>query len=452
MLLASGPHEVGAQLTYDVLKSFGTPELSGTGPYAGLIRASDGALYGTTSGGNLAGGTVFRMTQQGTGYSVLWNFNNVGGDGQWPLGGVTEGSDGVLYGTTQSGGTSNLGTVFKLNRDGSGYGILRSLGTSTNDGSVPWGRLVEGSDGALYGTTAGGGGATALGTVFKLKKDGTGYTVLHSFSTSHDGYYPRTGLLEGSDGALYGTTEYGGSDDDGIVFKLSKNGSGYEVLHNFGSIPNDGEYPYASLIEGGDGLLYGATSRGSTNNAGVVFKLKKDGSGYTVLHRFSPTGSDARQPYAALLEGSDSAVYGTTLGGGSSNRGAIFMLNKDGGNYAVLHSFGTVTGDGRGPLSSLVQGSDGALFGVTSGGGARGQGIVFRLRVFVQATLTLTMDGPRLEFVGAPGRSYEVRRAVAISGPWDAIATRVAGSDGRIEYTDPAPPQPMAFYRVRSLP
>jgi uncharacterized repeat protein (TIGR03803 family) len=100
----------------------------------------------------------------------------------------------------------------------------------------------------------------SIGTVFRLNKDGSGYAVLHGFRSStnrYDGYYPRCGLLEGSDGALYGTTEWGGSDDDGVVFKLSKDGSNYRVLHNFGSIPDDGEYPTAALTEGSDGILYG---------------------------------------------------------------------------------------------------------------------------------------------------------------------------------------------------
>jgi uncharacterized repeat protein (TIGR03803 family) len=450
MLLLLSAWRAGAQFTYEPLKAFGTPELTGEHPYAGLIEASDGALYGTTQdGGSLSGGTVFKIDRQSNHYSVLRNFANTTSDGHWPIGGVIEASDGVLYGTTQSGGSSNLGTIFKLNRDGSGYAILRSLGATTNDGSVSWGHLVEGSDGRLYGTTAGGGGGSSLGTVFGLNKAGSGYAVLRRFSTTgYDGYYPRCGLLEGSDGVLYGTTEYGGSDGDGIVFKLRKDGSDYVVLHNFGSIAGDGEYPYASLIEGSDGILYGAAPRGGTTDAGVVFKLNKDGSDYHVLHSFGSIPTDARYPYAALIEGRDGALYGTAMSGGSMNRGAVFTLARNGSNYAVLHSFGTATGDGRAPLSSLVESRDGSFYGMTYDGGVGG-GIFFQFRFILKTSLTMSPEGPRLGFSGAPGRTYEVQRAAILAGPWDAIATRVAPSNGPVQYTDLNPPQPAAFYRVR---
>jgi uncharacterized repeat protein (TIGR03803 family) len=450
MLLLLSAWQAGAQFIYEPLKAFGTPELTGEHPYAGLIEASDGALYGTTQdGGSLFGGTVFKIDPESNDGSVLRSFANTASDGHWLIGGVIEASDGILYGTTQSGGSSNLGTVFKLNKDGGGYAILRSLGNGANDGSVSWGHLVEGSDGRLYGTTAGGGGGSSLGTVFGLNKDGSGYAVLHRFTaTNHDGYYPRCGLLEGSDGALYGTTEWGGSEDDGIVFKLSRNGSNYVVLHNFGSVAGDGEYPYAALIEGSDGAVYGATPRGGTTNAGTVFRLNKDGSDYRVLKSFGASPADARNPYAPLLEGSDGALYGTTLSGGVMNQGAIFTLARNGSNYAVLHSFGTRTGDGRAPLSSLVESRDGSFYGLTYDGGASFRGSFFRFRFILRTSLTMTPEGPRLGFSGAPGRTYEVQRAPIVAGPWDAIATRVAPPNGVVQYTDLAPP-PAAFYRVR---
>ena len=457
-LLLLSAWRVNAQFTYELLKSFGSPELPGSSPYAGLIEASDGALYGTTQdGGSLSGGTVFKINQESNRYSVLRSFDNTGAaDGRWPLGGIIEASDGLLYGTTQSGGSSNLGTVFKLHRDGSGFAVLRNLGMSADDAAVPWGRLVEGSDGSLYGTTAGGGGPLSVGTVFRLNKDGSGYAVLHRFRSStnrYDGYYPRCGLLEGSDGALYGTTEWGGSDDDGVVFKLSKNGSNYVVLHNFGSIPDDGEYPTAALMEGSDGILYGVAPSGGTANGGAVFKLNKDGSDYRVLRSFGATLTDGRTLRAALIEGSDGTLYGTTVSGGSTNEGGagtVFRLSRNGSNYAVLYRFGTVPGDGRAPLSSLVEGRAGSFYGVTAGGGnGVGGGILFRLRFVLRSALRMTPDGPRLDFGGAPGRSYEVQRALMVSGPWDTIATFVAPTDGFIEYTDLAPPGHVTFYRVR---
>src|SRR5712692_2650915 len=152
-------------------------------------------------------------------YQSLKSFGSVTNDGQLPYAPVIQASDEALYGTTGNGGSNDAGTVFKLNKDGSGYSILHSFSTNRVDGGGAVG-LVEASDGALYGT--GGGGSSDAGTVFKLNKDGSGYGILHSFSTNGlDGVRPNAGLVEGSDGALYGTTIFGGKNTyGGTVFKL----------------------------------------------------------------------------------------------------------------------------------------------------------------------------------------------------------------------------------------
>ena len=156
-------------------------------------------------------------------------------------------------------GWTGNGTVFKLNKDGSGYAVLYNFGSQGNDGYLP-DAVIEGSDGALYGTTQ-SDGWTGNGTVFKLNKDGSGYAVLYNFgSQGNDGAYPCAGVVEGSDGALYGTTQWGGRTGNGTVFKLNKDGSGYAVLYNFGSQGNDGANPAAGLVEGPDGALYGTNA------------------------------------------------------------------------------------------------------------------------------------------------------------------------------------------------
>jgi uncharacterized repeat protein (TIGR03803 family) len=173
------------------------------------------------------------------------------------------------------------------------YQLLKSFGASgLSPGTYITGKLIEGQDGKLYGMT-GDGGSNDVGTVFRLNEDGSGFALLHSFS-GQDGAHPdaalyeRTGafLLEGGDGAIYGTTFYGGSNGLGTVFKLNKDGSAYLVLHHFSGGDADGAYPVVGLLEGSDGVLYGATSADS-NSLGTVFSLNKDGSSYRVLHFFS---------------------------------------------------------------------------------------------------------------------------------------------------------------------
>jgi len=357
---------------YTVLYSFPRIESDSGAQPNGLAQGNDGALYGTTqNGGSSSEGSVFTLTTEGNAYTVLHNFSTSGGDGQSPQAALVEGSEGALYGTTAGGGSNGQGTVFKLNKDGSTYRVLYSFNGS--DGAGPYGRLVEGRDGALYGTTSRRGENDA-GAVFKLNKDGSSYRVLHSFSGS-DGAWHYGGLVEGSDGVLYGTTSGGGSAGMGTVFKLNKSGSGYSVLRSFSTNGIDGQYPVAALVEGSDGGLYGTTRYGGTHGGGTVLKLNKDGSAYSLLHSFD--GFDAG-PQSALLRGSDGGLYGTTPYGGNNNAGTIFKLNQDGSGYTVLLRFST-SGDSQNPIAALTEGSDGALYGTASYGGGYGGGAVFKV-------------------------------------------------------------------------
>jgi uncharacterized repeat protein (TIGR03803 family) len=389
-----------------VLHIFGSSASDGVGPGA-LVQGSDGALYGTTYGGgtytNAYGGTVFRLNTDGSRYQVLYNFGSTTNDGSSSFG-LVEGSDGALYGMTGFGGEGAYtnwfgasGTVFKIAKDGSGYRVLYSFGSTPNDGLGPTGRLIEGSDGELYGTTDYGGSFTdqngySLGTVFKLNKDGSGYSLLHSFGEGSDGQNPN-GLVAGTDGELYGSTYYGGTYTNqywslGTVFKLNQDGSGYRVLYNFGSSAGDGISPLASPVEGSDGTLYGTTVAGGayTNSGygdGTVFKINKDGSGYKLLYNFGTTTNDGAGPNG-LIVGNDAALYGTTDGGGTPTNqfgsgGTVFELNKDGSGEVVLHSFWSGSPDGNMPEGRLLEGSDGALYGTTAGGGPAGGGTVFKL-------------------------------------------------------------------------
>ncbi len=363
-----------AQTNYQRIKSFGFPELSGGGTSSALIEGNDGKLYGTGGGGARSLGTVFKLNTDGSGYAVLHSFGTLSGEGRAPNG-LVEGRDGALYGTTQYGGSNDGGTVFKLNKDGSGSKVLRSFTKSS--GHWPTASLTVGSDGALYGTTS-SGGANDLGTVFKINPDGSGYAVLYSFMGAQDAAGPNGELVVGTNGTLYGTTYYGGmSNFGGGVFKLNADGSGYAVLRRFSGSGGDGNLP-TGLVEGSDGALYGTTVTGGAHDVGTVFKLNKDGSGYLLLRSFTATGSDGGSPNG-LVEESDGALYGTTSQGGSKYEGTVFKLNKDGSGYTVLRSFDFSTGDGGFPYAGLVKGTDGALYGATTGVGIYSDGTVFKL-------------------------------------------------------------------------
>lgn len=185
----------------------------------------------------------------------------------YPSGFVTDDA-GVLYSTSQFGGELGFGTVFRINRDGTGLGVLKSFGNAEGtDGTYP-GALMVSADGRLYGTTW-SGGMSNVGTVFRLNRDGTGYEILRHFTgTFGDGANPAAGLLQAPSGALYSTTSRGGTDDQGTIFRLNGDGTAYQTVWSFTG--EDGAKPLASLIQGRDEMLYGTTAEGGTYNRGTV--------------------------------------------------------------------------------------------------------------------------------------------------------------------------------------
>ena len=340
---------------------------------APLILARDGNFYGTTERGGAANrGTVFRVTPGGA-FSTIHQFTG-GSDGAFPESALLQGSDGNFYGTCSAGGgVRDAGTVFQLTPAGSITPLYAFTGGE--DGGVPNAALVAGTDGAFYGTTE-SGGTSNRGTVFRITAGGA-FSTLYSFSGAQDGGFPEAPLLLGADGNFYGTTFLGGSTDSGTLFRITRTGA-LTTLYRF-SGGADGAFPAAALVQAPDGTLFGTTRRGgaAAANAGTVFKLTPAGA-LTTLHRFTG-GADGASPNAALFRSSDGAFYGTTESGGAANRGTVFRVTADGA-LATLASF-TGGADGAFPEAAVVQGPDGALYGTTSGDTAtnNGAGSVFRL-------------------------------------------------------------------------
>ena len=312
---------------YAILHDFCQACVEGTHPYGSLI--SDGTfLYGMTRIGGLNNsGTIFRIKPDGTGFAKLHEFDVLGLDGYYPLGNLF--SDGTfLYGTTSVGGTNNLGTIFKMKPDATGY--IKMFEFAGANGKYPQGSLI--SDGTfLYGMTS-QGGTNDSGAIFKIKPDGTGYVKLLDFAGGANGKKPQGSLL--SVGTFfYGMTIAGGMNDSGIIFKIKPDGSGFVKLHDF-AIGSDGSSPYGSLISDGT-FLYGMTYQGGANNLGVLFKMKLDGSGYSKLLDFD--GSNGQYPYGSLLY-SGGFLYGMTYQGGTANDGVVFK-------YAVINVSASMLGN-----------------------------------------------------------------------------------------------------------
>lgn len=367
--VAASPVEV------TTLHSFGFTNLIGRGPEASLTAADDGFLYGTARlGGRGNSGNIFRLRPDGSEFLVTHNFYGL--DGATPTGEMVSGSDGLLYGATFQGGVSNRGVVFSIGRGGGGFRLLHEFGSVSGDGHSPPGGLLEARDGWLYGTCF-TGGSNDLGTVFKLRRDGTGYATLWEFSGTN-GSAPQGGLVEARDGRLYGTCSRGGAADVGVVFSLSRDGSGFEVLHEFDGI--DGSNPVATLFEGSDGGLYGTAREGGVLGFGTVFRVATRGTRFLVLWDFFGPDWDGFRPFGSLIEGGDGALYGTTAGGGEVDGGIVFRINKDGSAYEILRSLGVSFVEGKNPFNGLTRLPDGRLFGATFAGGGANSGCIFSLR------------------------------------------------------------------------
>jgi len=379
--------------TFTTLHSFcseigdGCPD--GQNPRAGLVQTKDGDLYGTTEfgGAGVAGifGTIFKITPDGT----LTTLQSLGGanEGIYPYAGLIQAASGDLYGTTSQGGVNAEGTVFQIGPTGSlttvyAFGLIH--------GSQPWAGLAQTANGDLYGTTN-KGGRYNYGTVFRITATGTLMTI-HSFCSQGppctDGAYPEAGVIPGADGALYGTTNEGGVKSCpklgcGTIFKITPSGQ-LTTLHSFSW--SDGGAPDAGLVQAPDGYFYGTTGDGTTGG-GTVFKITPAGV-LTTLYTFcSVNGCEDGGGPNGLIQAANGLLFGTTNGGGAHAGGTIFKITPSGA-LSTIYSFCSQSGcaDGSAPVGALVQAGDGSFYGATfSGGTSRtcgsGCGTVFRLSV-----------------------------------------------------------------------
>lgn len=349
---------------YTVLHNFSFGD--GSAPVGNLIEASNGYLYGATTYGGTGSGVIFRIQKDGSGFSVVYNLST------GTLAGLMQASDGKLYGTTFAGGTIGYGSIYKINLDGTGFSEIFSFDGPIN-GNTPRGVLVQGPDSYLYGMTA-NGGANAMGVVFKVQTTGANFTKLVEFDGTATGSYGSSSLIFGSNGKLFGMTQAGGANELGTIFTVASDGTGFVKLVDFAGASN-GAAPLGSLIESAnDGYLYGMTSAGGSGDLGVIFKVMKDGTSFTVLEDLSgPNGSSPQ--LGPLLEVQAGLFFGMTYRGGVSDAGTIFSITS-GGTHSLLKEFPQPANR---PWVLVTNEATTEVFGILSTGGPTGNGNVFRV-------------------------------------------------------------------------
>lgn len=409
-------------------------------PLSDLVLSGN-TLYGTTpQGGSYGLGTIFSMNTDGSGFTVLHTFTGTNdGDGPKPHL-LLEG--GTLYGELADGtNAASFGGVFSMETNGSNFTVLYNFNTNT-DGAVPGmkGGLTM-SGGTLYGT-AYEGGITNAGSIFSVDTNGT-FQLLHLFQGNSDGSRP-LGTLVLSSNVLYGTAAFGGTNPGnfGTVFSISTAGTNFTVLHTFGGITaGDGSAPNAGVILSGN-TLYGITSQGGTNNDGTVFSINTDRSGYTVLHSFAGLGEF---PQGALwLHGN--TLYGTALGNGTTTQGSVFSIRTNGNNFTLLQTFSHLesTNNYTNTYGTLLRGSlamaGNVLYGSAQSGGAYGNGTIFSLAI-QPVISSLDLDGTTAVLNAAngfTGNTWSVLESPDLSLPladWTPIATNTLSADGDFSIT-----------------
>jgi uncharacterized repeat protein (TIGR03803 family) len=385
---------IASAASFTVLHSFSG--VDGETPAAPLVQGSDGFFYGVAAhGGDFTvlppdgGGTAFRMDANGT-VTTLHAFR--GPEGAWPRS-LIQGRDGFFYGTATLGGQPSIstlnpgvGTIFRMDATGV-VTVLYVFPYSIGGGSSQPGPIVQGADGALYGGALGAYGTNAVGGyVYRFDPITGDFRRLHDFVGS-DGAVPTGPLFQADDGFFYGTTNQGGLWNSGVVYKVDALGN-FVLLHSLSPLyPGEGSEPKGGVIQASDGFFYGTTESGY----GSIFRMDAAGN-FTVMHRFDPYASDGWRPVSGLIEGRDGFLYGTTPSGGRdllglpSSNGVVYRMDKSGA-FTVLRSFSGP--DGRKPLAALVQGTDGLLYGSTSLGGTLDLGTLFRMEAVVSTPVAL---------------------------------------------------------------
>ena len=440
----------------------------------GRLSVDGSTFYGTTSGGGQSGnGTVYKIDVDGGAFTVLHHFSPgalnpalsrfTNSDGQQPQSKLVISSSGVAYGTTTYGGLQGNGTLFKVGTNGQNFFALRHFANGAADGSNPHGNLVITSSGFIYGTTEGGGPGGA-GIVYKIDTNGNNFTIVHNFSFGQatNGGQPFAGLTPAGGSLMYGTTYSGGAFGGGTVYRLNVSDGSFSLVKSFPAlVPSDftgtnvgGALP-RDQIELAGGLLFGTTTYGGTSSNGTVFAVGTNGSGFAVLHNFSPTSLTG---YGGTTnsDGANSAdhvvLVGNTLYGTTEYRRRRsrhdFQVTTNGNSFAVLRSIAEINGFGGVPTAGLLLVGN-TFYGAMHFGGNANSGALYLLTL-PQPQLTIAPAGTNVTLSWSlANSSYQLQSATGLeaSATWNPVLTLPTIVNGSNSVNDRILGSPR-FYRL----
>jgi uncharacterized repeat protein (TIGR03803 family) len=285
----------------------------------------------------------------------------------------------ILWGMTSVGGSKDFGIMFSYHITTGSYNDVHNFGIDSDGKDPQYGSLIQANNGLLYGLTR-NGGVNDSGVIFSFNIITDTEIETHNFHSDTEGYLPWGSLIQANSGLLYGMTSAGGVDSTGTIFSYDTSTGKETVLHDFDFNGTDGYSPFGSLIQVGDTLLYGMTYEGGTTGFGTIFSYNISTGKERILHNFG-NGNDGYAPYGSLIQATNGLLYGMTEAGGTIDKGTIFSYNITTGKDSVVHNFGSDT-DGEFPVGSLIRANDSILYGLTPNGGAySNQGTIFKYNI-----------------------------------------------------------------------
>ncbi len=366
-----GSNNNGSIYSYDIFSNTLNIiySLSGTGTDGGgtngLLQAGNGILYGMTLGaGQYGKGVIFSFDLSNNQYTVLKNFDGANGD--TPFGSLMQASDGKLYGVTRSGGTFGKGNVFSYDISSGNITTIKSL--NEFDGFEPLGTLVQGQNGELFGMTAGGPSQYGMGTIYSIDPISNNYTLRTTLGAPN-GYRPMGSFAKLNSGKLIATTVAGGNFGAGTIISIDTSDYSFSKLHDFNV--TDGSTPHGDVVQASNGLMYGMTNDGGSFNRGTVFSFNPSNNSLTTLVNFNKLNGEF--PQGSLIQASNGILYGLTPAGGpfagqpgvGDGWGTLFSLDPSTNTHTILYPFNNGS-EGVSPQGKLLQADDGKLYGLAS--------------------------------------------------------------------------------------